>query len=351
MPQAPPPPNCTEATLPRAPRPPHYQTGAAPTTPHRPGPQRVSKPTAGMDNPQRHAPVGRNHTGAPGHQPPLNQGTHQRLGTTGGPPPTSLHHPRGCRHHTNVGRLHNSGPRPRRPHTPTNVVGTHDSAPRPHAMGSYRHHLPRPQRPHTHLARQVGGHPWRPPPGTTRTHAHPLHPLPGARSSPSTTRHTHPGALGIHHTHKPISSGGHQDRTFHPASPDPNPTAQHPTRLHHLVGISRPRQPHPPTRLPPPRHQHQRPPPGCSTGSHPGRGPGSLEPTIPGRDQSSAARKSRRKTPCAETAPSSTQTRHDGTHSPRRMHGPLHHPPHQQPQKRRRQDHRHPPPPPHNTGV
>ena len=48
-----------------------------------------------------------------------------------------------------------------------------------------------------------------PPPRTPRAHAHPPHPLPGTRSRPSTTRHTHPGIMGIRHTHKPTSSGGH----------------------------------------------------------------------------------------------------------------------------------------------
>ena len=102
------------------------------------------------------------------------------------------------------------------------------------------------------LATQVGGHPWRPPAGTPRTDTHPPHLPPGVRSSPSATRHTHPGVMGIRHTHKPTSSRGHQDRTIHPTGPDPNPIPQHPTRLHHLVGISRPRHPQPPTSPPPP---------------------------------------------------------------------------------------------------
>ena len=69
---------------------------------------------------------------------------------------------------------------------------------------------------------------------------------------PSTTRHTHPGVMGVRHTHKLTSSEGRQDHAVHPASPDPNPAPQHPTRLHHLIGISRPRHPHPPTSPPPP---------------------------------------------------------------------------------------------------
>ena len=128
-----------------------------------------------------------------------------------------------------------------------------------------------------------------------------------------------------------------EDRTIHPASSDPNPTPQPFTRLHHLVSISRPGRPHPRTKPPPPpRHQHHRPPPGCGSSSHPGRGPGSLEPTIPGQDQGGTARERPRKTPSCETAPSPTQTRHGRTHPPRRMGGPLHHLLHHQPQKRRR---------------
>ena len=179
-------------------------------------------------------------------------------------------------------------------------------------MASHRHHLPRTQRPHTHLATKIGRHSWGPRPGTPRTHAHPPHPPPGARSSSSTTRRTHLGVMGIHHTDEPTSSVGHQDRTIHQASPDPNPTPQHLTRLHHLVAISGPRRPHPPTSpAPPPRYQHHRPPPGRGSSSHPGRGPLGLEPTIPGRDKSGTARKSPRKTPSAETAPCPAQTGHD----------------------------------------
>ena len=102
---------------------------------------------------------------------------------------------------------------------------------------------------------------------------------------------------------------------------------------------------------PPPEHQHPRPPPGRSSGSHQGRCPGNLEPAIPGRDQSGAARESPRKAPSAETAPPPTQARQGGRHHPRRMGGPLHHPAHHHPQERRPQDHRHPPPPPHHTGA
>ena len=143
-------------------------------------------------------------------------------------------------------------------------------------MASHRHHLPRPQRPHTHLAATMGGHPGGPPRKAPRAHAHPPHPTPDTRSRPSTTRHTHPGSMGVRNTHKPTSSRGHQDHPIHPASPEPRPAPQHPTRLHHLVGIPRPRHPHPPTGGPPSRHQHNHPPPSRSSGSHTGRGPGNL---------------------------------------------------------------------------
>ena len=241
---------------------------SAPAAPHHPGPQQVSGPATGVGGPRRHTPMGRNHTWAPGHPPPLDHRTHHYLDTTNGPPPPPPHHPRGCHHHTDRGRPHNS-----RAHTPASIVGTYDGTSLPHPTASHRHHLPHPQRPHTHLAATVGGHPGGPPPRTPRAHAHPPHPPPGTRSRPSTTRHTQPGVIGVHHTHKPTTSGGRQDRTIHPASLDPDPAPQHPTRLHHLVGISRPRHPHPPARGSPSGNQHNRPSPGLSSGSHPGRGP------------------------------------------------------------------------------
>ena len=241
-----------------------------------------------MGSPQQHTLIGRNHTGAPGHLPPLNHRSHHHLDTTNGPPPPPPHRPRGCHHHTNRKRPHNSIPHPRRPHTPASIVGTYDDTSGPHPMASHRHHLPHPQRPHTHFAATVGGHPWGPPPGTPRAHAHQPHPPPGTKSRPSTTRHTHPGVMGVRHTHKPTSSGRHQDRGIHPASPDPDPAPQHRTRLHHSVGIPRPRHPHPATSPPPPRHQHNCPPRCRSSGSHPSKGPGTLEPAIPGQNQSGA---------------------------------------------------------------
>ena len=108
---------------------------------------------------------------------------------------------------------------------------------------------------------------------------------------------------------------------------------------------------HPPTGGPPSRHQHNRPPRSRNSGSHTGRGPGNLGPTIPGRNQSGAPREGRRQAPNTEAAPAPTQARPDKTHPPGRMGDPLHHPPHHHPQERRRQDHRHPPPPPHHTGI
>ena len=90
---------------------------------------------------------------------------------------------------------------------------------------------------------------------------------------------------------------------------------------------------------PPPRHQHNRPPPGRSSSSHPSRGPGHLEPAIPGRNQSGAPRESPRKAPIAKITPPPTQAGHDGAHPPRRMGDPLQDPPHHHLQERRRQDH------------
>ena len=298
-----------------------------------------------------HTPMGRNHTRAPGHPPPLDHRAHHHLGTTDGPPPPPPHRPRRCHDHTHGGRPRNSSPRPRCPHTPASIVGTYDGTSRPNPMASHRRHLTGTQRPHTHLAATVGGHPGGPPPRTPRAHTHPAHPTPDTRSRPSTTRHTRPGSMGVRHTQKPTSSGGHQDRPIHPASPDPNPAPQHPTRLHHLVGIPRPRHPHSPTGGPPSRHQHNRPPPSRNSGSHTGRGPGNLGPTIPGRNQSGAPRDGPRQAPNTKAAPRPTQARPDGTHPPGRMGDPLHHPTHHHPQKRRRQDHCHPPPPPHHTVV
>ena len=179
--------------------------------------------------------------------PPLDHRADHHLGTTDGPPPPPPHRPRRCHNHTHGGRPRISSPCPRRPHTPASIVGTYDGTSRPHPMASLRHHLPRPQRPHTHLAATVGGHPGRPPPRTPRAHTHPPHPTPDTGSRPSTTGHTHPGSIGVRHTHKPTSSRGHQDSPIHPASPDPNPAPQHPTRLHHTKTTT----PSPPNRGPP----------------------------------------------------------------------------------------------------
>ena len=85
----------------RAPHPPHHHNGAPPTAPHHPGPQRVSEPATGLGSPQRHTPMRQNHTGAPGHPPPLDHRAHHHLDTTNGPPPPPPHRPTGCHHHTN----------------------------------------------------------------------------------------------------------------------------------------------------------------------------------------------------------------------------------------------------------
>ena len=112
MPQAPSPPTAKESPRKEPLTHPITTMELPPTATHHLGPQRASGLTARMGGPQRHAPVGRNHTGAPGHPPPLNQRTHHHLDTTGGPPPPPPHCPTGCHHHTNGGRSHNSRPRP-----------------------------------------------------------------------------------------------------------------------------------------------------------------------------------------------------------------------------------------------
>ena len=219
-------------------------------------------------------------------------------------------------------------------------------------MASHRHHLPRPQRPHTYLETKLGGDPWGPPPGTPRTQAYPPHPPPGARSSPSTTRHTQPGVMGIRDTHEPTSSRGHQDRTIHPASPEPNPTPQHPTRLHHLVGILRPMSPHPPTSPPPPLDTNTT---------------ALLKAAAAAASQVGAPKPWRPKY-LVETKVAPHAKAEERPPAPKPLHAPLkldtaehtthdkwaaqnNHPPHHQPQKRRRQDHRNTPPPPHYTSV
>ena len=89
---------------------------------------------------------GRNHTGPPGHPPPLNRRADHHLGTTDGPPPPPPpHRPRRCHDHTHGRRPRNSSRRPRRPHTPASIVGTYDGASRPHPLAGHRRHLPRPQ--------------------------------------------------------------------------------------------------------------------------------------------------------------------------------------------------------------
>ena len=204
-----------------------------------------------MGGPQRHTPVGRNHPGALGHPPPLNHRTHHHLDSIAGPPPPPPHRPRGCHHHTNGGRPHNSSPHPHRPNTPASIVRTYDGTSGPHPMASHHHHHPTPND-HTHTWQQrwedIRGDLLQEHLGLTCTQQNPPT---GTMSRPSTTRHTHPGIMGVGHAHIPTSGGRHQDRNIHPASSDPDPAPQHPTRLHHLVGISRPQHPHPLTSPPP----------------------------------------------------------------------------------------------------
>ena len=71
------------------------------------------------------------------------------------------------------------------------------------------------------------------------------------------------------------------------------------------------------SRVPPlSRHQHHRPPPSRNSGSHTGRSPGNLGPTIPGRNQSGAPREGPRQAPNTEAAPAPAQARPDRTHPP-----------------------------------
>ena len=137
---------------PGAPHTSHHQDGTPFAAAHHPGPQQVSKLATGTGSPQRHAPVGRNHSGTPTHLPPLDHRTHLHLDTTSRPPPAPPHRPRGCHHHTKEGELHNGEPCLRRPHAHTRLFNTHYGRCRAHPVARHHHHLRRPQRPHTHLA-------------------------------------------------------------------------------------------------------------------------------------------------------------------------------------------------------
>ena len=104
--------------------------------------------------------------------------------------------------------------------------------------------------------------------GLTRTH-HTLHPKRGVDQAP---HGIHTPGLWAYAT--PINPQAAEDlKTALSIQQAQTQTLQHPTRLHHLVGIPRPRHPQPPTRGPPSRHQHNRPPPSRSSGSHTARGP------------------------------------------------------------------------------
>ena len=253
-----------------------------------------------MGKPQRHALVGRNHTGTPSH--PLHWVTkptdtctlpadrHHLLLTiqgdaiitpTEGNPMTAT-----PAHGVHIPRQASSAPMTVRPGpTPWQAIIVTYPAPSDHT-DTWQH--------------KFGGPPWGSPPGTPRTHAHAPHAPTGERSSPGATRHGHPGVMVMRHAHKPTSGGGHSGHPICPPNPNPDPTAQHPTRLPHLVGISRPRNLRPPTSPPPPRLQHHCPPPSRNSGSRPGGGPAGLERTVPGQDQSSAAREIPRKSPGAK---------------------------------------------------
>ena len=83
----------------------------------------------------------------------------------------------------------------------------------------------------------------------TRTY-HTLDPMRRIAQAPHSIHY--PGLWAYATPESPEGSGEHQGQPIHPANPDPNPTSQHPTRLHHLVGIPRPRHCHLRARDPPP---------------------------------------------------------------------------------------------------
>ena len=58
--------------------------------------------------------------------------------------------------------------------------------------------------------------------------------------------------MGICHTHEPTSSGGHQDRTIHPASPEPKRHTATPNEATPFGGHIKTRTPSPPHQGPPP---------------------------------------------------------------------------------------------------
>ena len=180
--------------------------------------------------------------------------------------------------------------------------------------------------------------------GLTRTH-HTLHPIRGVGQAPDGI---HSPGFSAYAT--PINPQAAEDiKTALSIQQAQTQTPHRNTQRGYT--IPRPRHPHPPTRAPPSRHQHNRPPPSHSSGSHTGEGPGNLGPTIPGRNQSGAPRKGPRQAPNTEAAPAPNQDGRNRTHPPGQMGDALHHSPHHHLQERRRQDHRHPPPPPHHTGV
>ena len=203
--------------------------------------------------------MGRHHTGAPGHPPPLDHRAHHNLGTTDGPPPPPPHRPKGLQNHTNGRRPRNSSPRPRGQHTPASIVGTYGGTPRPHPMASHRHHLPHPRRPHTHLAATVGGHLGGPSPRTPRVHAHPPHPTPDTRSRPSTTGHTHPGIMDVRHTQKTHKQRRTSRPPYRSSKPRPRPRTATPNEATPFGGHTKTTTPSPPNQAPPPQTPTQPP--------------------------------------------------------------------------------------------
>ena len=144
--------------------------------------------------------------------------------------------------------------------------------------------------------------------GLTRTN-HTLHPVGGVGQAP---HGIHTPGLWAYTT--PINPQAAEDvRTALPIQQAQTQTSHRNTKRGYIWWAYQEHDtlsPQPPP--PPSRHQHHRPLPGRSSGSHPGRAPENLEPAIPGRNQSGAPRNSPRKAPIADTTPPPTQAGHGG---------------------------------------
>ena len=120
------------------------------------------------------------------HRLPLDHRTHHHLDTTNRPQPPPPHCPRGCHHHTNVGRPYESSPHPRRSHTPATIVGTYDGTSGPQPMATivitypdHNAHTDTWQQRWEDIRRDLLQEHL----GLTRTH-HNLHPVPGVDQAP-----------------------------------------------------------------------------------------------------------------------------------------------------------------------